>query len=257
MTDPILLVTNDDGYDAPGLQALADVLADIGNIWVVAPDRQQSASSHALTLHKPLRVNSVDSQRFTVSGTPTDCVYLGVRTILKQPPTMVVSGINHGANLGDDVSYSGTVSAALEGALMGAQAVAVSRLHGPATMSWEEAAQVAKSIIVPLLGAPMPTRSYVNINIPGIPLCDVRGVQTTVLGQRHYSQEIVTNTDPRGRPYYWIGGEEITHATIEGTDCTAVDDGWVSVTPLTARWDLTGGVGILEDVGIKGKPWSL
>jgi 5'-nucleotidase len=256
VSEPLLLVTNDDGIEAPGLEALAEGLQGLGEVHVVAPHREQSATSHSLTLHKPLRVVEHGARRHAVSGTPTDCVLLAVRELLPRRPAMVVSGINRGPNLGDDVSYSGTVSAALEGALLGIPAVALSRIGGPRAPAWPDAARIARDIVVRALDFGFPERSYLNVNIPARPLAEIRGVRLATLGVRHYSEEIVKNVDPRGRPYYWIGGEAVEYQAIPGTDCAVVGEGWVSVTPLTARWELTQQVESLRDAGFEGLRWT-
>lgn len=255
MNQPLLLVTNDDGVEAPGIRALEDALSGLGEVWTVAPEREQSATSHSLTLHKPLRMRELGPRRFAVSGTPTDAVLLAVRVVLPRRPTLVVSGINAGPNLADDVSYSGTVSAALEAALLNLPAVAVSRL-GPPAAPFEAAAEVARDLVDLAIGNPLPPRAYLNVNVPDLPLSEIRGARITRLGRRNYSEDVVRSVDPRGRPYYWIGGAEVVHEDVEGSDCNAVDAGFVSVSPLTARFDLPEEAPRLRDAGFERGPWT-
>lgn len=233
MTRPLLLLTNDDGIGARGLQALEDAVAPLGEVWVVAPERPQSAMSHALTLHKPLRVGSHGDRRYSVTGTPTDSVFLGVLHLLPRRPDLVLSGINHGPNIGFDTTYSGTVAAALEAAIMGLKGIAFSHADwkdpdfGP-SLPW------VRRIAEQALASELPERLYLNVNIPCVHGGEIHGVRLTRLGRRHWDDCIVPCTDPRGRPYYWIGGSDYTFDPIPDADTTAIDKGWVSVTPLTA-----------------------
>lgn len=228
---PVLLVTNDDGVHAAGLAALAGALDGLGEVYVLAPEREQSACSHALTLHRPLRVERMRDRWFAVNGTPSDCVNLAVLGFLSEPPVLIVSGINHGSNLGDDVTYSGTVSAAMEGTLLGVPSVAVSLVDGG---DFVQAAAVARLVATRALVEPLPARTLLNVNVPpGVP----RGVRMTRLGHRVYSEKIVEQRDPRGRTHYWIGGGEPRWEALEGTDMAVVHEGWVSVTPV--HLDLT------------------
>jgi len=229
----VILVTNDDGIHAAGLEALAAALEDLGEVYVVAPDREQSAVGHALTLHRPLRVDQLAERRLTVNGTPSDCVNLGILGLLPEVPVLVASGINHGANLGDDVTYSGTVSAAMEGALLGVASMAVS-LVDPDGSGFEGAAAVARAVAARLLVEGLPAQTLLNVNVPsGRPA----GVRMTRLGHRVYSAKAVRETDPRGRPYYWIGAGPPTWEEDQESDIAAVHNGWASVTPL--HLDLT------------------
>jgi 5'-nucleotidase len=228
---PVLLVTNDDGVHAEGLAALARALQDLGDVYVVAPEREQSTCSHALTLHRPLRATRLRDHWFAVNGTPSDCVNLGVLGFLPQPPALIASGINHGANLGDDVTYSGTVSAAMEGTLLGVPSLAVSLVDGG---DFAEAARVARLVACRVLVERLPPKTLLNINVPpGVP----RGVRVTRQGHRVYTDKVVEQRDPRGRAHYWIGGGEPRWETLDGTDMAAVDEGFVSLTPL--HLDLT------------------
>jgi 5'/3'-nucleotidase len=228
---PLLLVTNDDGVHAPGLAALADALGELGEVWVVAPEREQSACGHALTLHRPLRTHQWDERRFAVNGTPSDCVNLGVLGFLPERPVLIASGINHGSNLGDDVTYSGTVSAAMEGTLLGVPSIAVSLMEGGDVA---EAARVARQIAMRVLVEGLAPKTLLNVNVPA---GTVRGIRLTRLGHRVYSEKIVEQTDPRGRTHYWIGAGPPEWEALEGTDMGAVHEGYVAVTPL--HMDLT------------------
>jgi 5'-nucleotidase len=227
----VLLVTNDDGVHARGLAALAEALHDLGEVWILAPEREQSACGHALTLHRPLRPERLGERRFAVNGTPSDCVNLGVLGFLPAPPVLVAAGVNHGANLGDDVTYSGTVSGAMEGTLLGVPSIAVSLVDGGDV---EGAARVARLVAMRVLVEGLPAKTLLNVNVPaGGP----RGLRLTRLGHRVYKEKIVGQDDPRGRTHYWIGGGPPQWGDLEGTDMGAVHDGYVSVTPL--HLDLT------------------
>jgi len=227
----LLLVTNDDGIHAPGLAALAEALGELGDVWVVAPEREQSACGHALTLHRPIRAVPMGERRFAVNGTPSDCVNLGVLGFLPERPAVVVSGINHGGNLGDDVTYSGTVSAAMEATLLGVPAVAVSLLDGG---DLAHARAVARVVTTRVLVEGLPRKTLLNVNVP--PQAP-RGLRVTRLGHRVYSDKIVEHTDPRGRTHYWIGGGEPSWEALEGTDMAAIHEGYVAITPV--HLDLT------------------
>jgi len=226
-----ILVTNDDGIHADGLRALAKALRPLGNITVIAPDREQSAASHALTLHRPLRIKKVEDQVLSVDGTPTDCVLLGVHGFLKQKPHLVVSGINHGPNMGNDTIYSGTVAAAVEGTFLGIPSVAIS-LATWENADFEPAGNVAHELVKTFLSHGIRPGVCVNVNIPPIPRPAMKGIRVTRLGKRVYHDLIVEKTDPRGKLYYWIGGEDPTWEHDELSDFNAVSEGYVSVTPL-------------------------
>lgn len=227
----ILLVTNDDGVHAAGLAALAAGLEDLGEVWVIAPEREQSACGHALTLHRPLRAERLRERWFAANGTPSDCVNLGVLGFLPAAPALVVSGINHGPNLGDDVTYSGTVSAAMEGTLLGVPSVAVSLASGD---DFAEAARIARLIAARVLVEGLPAKTLLNVNVPaGAP----GGIRMTRLGHRVYTDKIVEQRDPRGRVHYWIGAGEPRWEALEGTDMGALHEGLVAVTPV--HLDLT------------------
>jgi len=227
-----ILVTNDDGIGADGIRALAKAMETLGNVTIMAPDREQSATSHALTLHRPLRIRKISERELSVDGTPTDAVLLGVHGFLKERPALVVSGINHGPNMGNDVLYSGTVAAASEGTFLGIPSVAISlATWGPADFG--PPARVAKALVAQLLRRGLPAKTCLNVNIPSIPFEEMKGVRVTRLGKRVYRDVIVEKTDPRGKLYYWIGGREPTWENDDSSDFTAVERGYVSVTPLT------------------------
>ena len=225
-----VLLSNDDGVHAPGLKALAAAF-DGDEVWVVAPDREQSASSHAISLHRPLRMHELAPRWYAVDGTPTDAVYMGLNLVLRgSRPDVLVSGINHGPNLGNDVLYSGTVAAAMEAALLGVNAIAVS-LATPPPHEFAEAARFAAALARHVVTNPPPAPLLLNVNVPPGP---IRGYRLARLGRRTYGNEVVEKIDPRGRKYYWIGGEGgPTNEDIPGSDCNAaLRDGLVSVTPL-------------------------
>ena len=240
---PVILVTNDDGIHAAGLSALAEALVPLGEVYVVAPDREQSAVGHALTLHRPLRVDRAGERRFSVNGTPSDCVNLGVLGLLPEPPVLVVSGINHGSNLGDDVTYSGTVSAAMEGTLLGVPSVAFSLAEGDAG-GFESARRIAELVAARVLVEGLPAKTLLNVNVPR---GEVRGIRMTRLGHRVYREKVVEEVDPRGRPYYWVGAGPPEWEQDDASDIAAVDAGCASVTPL--HLDLThfGALGRMSD----------
>ncbi len=225
-----MLLSNDDGVHADGLRALATAFEG-DEVWVVAPDREQSASSHAISLHRPLRMAEIAPRWYAVDGTPTDAVYMGLNLVLKEaPPDIVVSGVNHGPNLANDVLYSGTVAAAMEGALLGVHAIAVS-LAGRPPLAFGDAARFAAALARRVVAHRPPVPLLLNVNVPPGP---VRGYRFVRLGRRTYGREVVEKTDPRGRKYYWIGGEGgATNEDIAGSDCNvALTERLVSVTPL-------------------------
>jgi len=231
----LILLTNDDGIQSSGLQALADRLKPLGRVVVVAPDRERSAVGHALTLHAPLRAEEISPDQWAVSGTPTDAVNLGIHALLKEKPALVISGINKGGNMGDDLTYSGTVAAAMEATLMGVPAIAVSLASQRfAYDDFAAAAKVAEQIARTVLDHGLPADTFLNVNAPsGKPL----GIRLTRQGKRIYEDAVVQNRDPRGRNYYWIGAGALDFHNLEGTDFHAVHNGYVSVTPL--HLDLT------------------
>lgn len=232
-----ILVTNDDGIHAPGIRALAEALAQVGEVAVVAPDRERSAVSHALTLHHPLRAECLAPGRFSVDGTPTDCVNLGIHSLLEFHPDLVVSGINRGANLGDDVTYSGTVAAAMEATLMGIPAFAVSLACREEHADYSNAAAFAVRLAVKVLENGLPKDTFLNVNVPDLKEDLLREPLVTIQGKRRYEGTIVDKVDPRGRSYYWIGTADLDFHDIDGSDFAAISRGHISVTPL--HLDLT------------------
>ncbi len=230
-----ILLTNDDGYTSEGLQVLADSLERIAEVWVVAPNSEQSAVSHALTLDRPLHIEKLGPRRFAVDGTPTDCVTLGISSLMDgSPPDVVVSGINFGGNMGVDVHYSGTVSAAFEGVILGFPALAVSQQAGEG-FSFHVAAAQARRLTEWIIEHGLPPSTLLNVNVPvGRP----RGVRLTRLGVRRYTEGVIEQIDPRGRQIFWIGGGEPIWEPIPATDFHEVAQGYVSVTPL--QLDMTG-----------------
>jgi 5'-nucleotidase len=231
---PRILVTNDDGIYSEGLRKLADACRTIGDVVIVAPDREQSAASHALTLNRPLRVLQIQDREWIVDGTPSDCVNLALLKILKnERPDLIVSGINFGPNLGDDVTYSGTISAAFEGALLNVPSIAFSAVVGE-HFSFERCAEFAAKLIRVALEQHRDPRVILNVNFP---VREFEGVRITRLGRRVYAEGVIERLDPRGRKYYWIGGEAPVWDRDEGTDFDAVSSGYVSITPL--HLDLT------------------
>ena len=228
-----ILVTNDDGIFSEGIKVLVSALSELAEVFVVAPDREQSASGHALTLSRPLRMQKVRENWYSVDGTPTDCVNLAVLWVLKdRPPDLVCSGINFGLNVGDDVTYSGTVSATFEGTLLGIPSLAFSQEVGEG-FSFEPAARFARRLVQTLLEEKLPPDLLLNVNVPaGV----IGGVSFTRLGRRVYKQSVVEKLDPRGRKYYWIAGTPMWQRA-SGTDHEAVSSGRVSITPL--HLDLT------------------
>lgn len=226
-----ILVTNDDGIHSPALMQLRTQLSAFGRVTVVAPDRNQSATSQSLTLHRPLRIHPHGDDVYSVDGTPADCVLIAFHGMLIDRPDLVISGINHGPNMGEDVFYSGTVAAAIEGALQGVPAIAASLVTRELTDFAEPAAMVG-GIVRQVLERGLPKSLLLNLNFPFLPRQDLKGVRITRLGSRVYQDTLVKKVDPRGKDYYWIGGEDPIWKPIEGTDFHAVDQGFVSMTPM-------------------------
>jgi 5'-nucleotidase len=223
-----ILVTNDDGYRSEGIKALADALAPFGDVTIVAPTTEASAIGHALTLRRPLRLEHIGDRMYAVDGTPTDCVNIAVTQIFKGLPDLVVSGINKGWNLGDDVTYSGTVAGALEGALLGVAALAVS-LRGATEYDFSHAAQAAAAVTRAMLQDPLPARTFLNVNVPrGRP----KGYRVTVQAKRNHITSVAERHDPKNKPYYWIEEGQDDWEPHDRSDYQAVRDGYVSVTPL-------------------------
>ncbi|MCI0505569.1 MAG: 5'/3'-nucleotidase SurE [Gammaproteobacteria bacterium] len=226
-----ILLSNDDGYQAPGLKTLAKILQTIAEITVVAPDRNRSGASNSLTLDSPMRPQVMDNGFISVDGTPTDCVHLAITGLLDHEPDMVIAGINAGSNLGDDVIYSGTVAAAMEGRFLGLPAMAVS-LAGVKFQYYETAAQVAIKLVEKLQKHPLPADTILNVNVPDVPWDQVTGFEATRLGRRHKSEPVVKTVDPRGRPIYWVGPVGREEDAGSGTDFYAVNNNAVSITPI-------------------------
>ncbi len=238
-----ILLTNDDGYHAPGfavLEAIARQLSD--DIWVCAPAEEQSGAGHSLTLSRPVRVRQHGERRWSCTGTPTDSVMIAIGKLLPERPDLILSGVNRGANLGDDVTYSGTVSAAIEGALAGIPAIALSQVYAREgmgdTVPFEAAEAWGARVLAPLLATPMAPRTMVNVNFPAIPAAEVKGIRVVRQGFHDYNRgSIVEGTDPRGYTYYWFGLHGIEHSLAHDSDLEAIDDGYIAVTPL--QLDLT------------------
>lgn len=235
-----VLVTNDDGIQAAGIRALAQALTEVADVLVVAPDRQRSGTGHGVTVHKPLRVDPVNLgegiEAYRVNGTPSDCVKLGVQTILDTPPDMVFSGINAGGNLGTDVLYSGTVSGAIEGTLLGIPSAAISLVRGE-VQDYSGAAAFAVQLARRIKAYGLPEGTLLNINVPGIDPAAIKGVRVTRLGTRRYRDVFHPRTDPRGKTYYWLAGEVVELDPASDIDSAAVEQGYISITPL--RYNLT------------------
>ena len=232
----MILVTNDDGVYSPGIQVLAKRLAEIEETAIVAPDRERSAAGHSMTLHRPLLIEQLKERVYSVNGTPTDCVNIAVKGLLKEVPRLVVSGINKGPNMGDDVTYSGTVAGAIEARILGVPSFAVS-CAGRENFRFTEAAEVALQVARMILSEGESEGTLLNVNVPNLSLEEMRGTAITRLGKRIYHQMTVERVDPRGKKYYWIGGGEPEWEHGEGTDFDAIDRKMVSITPL--HLDLT------------------
>jgi 5'-nucleotidase len=243
-----ILVTNDDGYVAPGLLILKKALENIGRVAVVAPDQNWSAGGHVKTLHKPLRLDKVQladgSDAYTSSGAPSDCVALVLLGVIDFKPDVIVSGINPNSNLGNDVTYSGTVTAAMEGALSNIPSVAVSV---ESSAAYEQAAAFAAKLVPLVVEHGLPREVLLNVNVPNGP---IKGVQFTRMGTRVYNDELVARIDPRGRPYYWIGGSAPTGIPDDGTDVGALSNGYISITPIQLDMTAHKFMGTLKEWGI-------
>jgi 5'-nucleotidase len=232
-----ILISNDDGINSEGLHVLADSLRTLGEVLVVAPDREQSAASHALSLHHPLRIDEISENIYSVDGTPADCINVAVNGLFKEnKPNIIVSGINKGENLGDDITYSGTVSAAMEGTLLGIPSIAIS-LASKKDFFFDTASYYAHWVAKYVITNPLPLGTLLNVNVPNLPKDSVKGIKVTKQGKRVYGEPIVEKIDPRGRKYYWIGGNDLGFLSIEDSDLVAVSQGFVSVTPI--KLDLT------------------
>jgi len=238
-----ILLTNDDGINAPGLYVLEKIAAQLSDdIWICAPSEEQSGAGHSLTLNRPVRLRQHAERRFSVSGTPTDAVTMALKKVLPGAPDLILSGVNRGANLGDDVTYSGTVSAALEGALAGVRSIALSQVYQREGLgddvSFSAAEEWGAKVIAPLLEVPFASRTLVNVNFPAVSARDVRGIRVVRQGFHDYARgSLVEGTDPRGFKYYWFGLHGIEHTSGHDTDLEAVAENYIAVTPL--HLDLT------------------
>ena len=241
-----ILLSNDDGYFAPGIDHLARALADLGEITVVAPERDRSGASNSLTLDRPLSLRRTANGFYHVNGTPTDCVHLAVTGMLDTLPDMVVSGINHGANMGDDTIYSGTVAAATEGYLLGVPAIAMS-LVGKSGTHFATAAHVAHQLVQRYLANPVKEPMLLNVNVPDIPLAELKGIKVTRLGRRHKAEPVVKATTPRGETGYWVGAAGEAADAGEGTDFHAVASNYASVTPLQIDLTHSAQLALIQD----------
>ncbi len=230
-----VLLTNDDGIEARGLKLLHKIVRSLcRDVWVVAPELEQSGASHSLTLHRPLRVRRLGPRRFAVDGTPTDCVLLALKNLISDKrPTLVISGINGGANLGDDVTYSGTVAAAMEATLLGVPAIALSMtFRDRGKIQWATAERHAPEVIRRLVAQPWPKNTLINVNFPDLPPAEVKGITVARQGRHKIGDQLMERTDPRGRPYYWIGPLRETADGVAGTDITEITRGRITLTPI-------------------------
>ena len=248
-----ILLTNDDGINAPGLKVLEEIARQFSDdIWICAPSEEQSGAGHSLTLTRPVRLHKHGERRFAVSGTPTDAVMMALRTVMPDAPDIILSGVNRGANLADDITYSGTVSAAIEGALAGIRSIAFSQVYAREGMGDEvpfgAALEWGPKVLAPLIDAPMADRTLINVNFPARAPEDVKGIRVVRQGFHDYSRgTIVEGRDPRGYRYFWFGLDQIEHTLDHGTDLEAIEEGYVAVTPL--QLDLThySTIGILAE----------
>lgn len=238
-----ILISNDDGVHSEGIKALARAMKGLGDVFVVAPDRERSASSHSLTLYHPLRVEEISKNWYAVDGTPTDCVNLAINGILKEKPDLVIAGINKGPNLGDDITYSGTVSVAMEGTLLGAPSIAMS-VTAKSDFNFKPAAEFARVLASFVLKNSLPKDTLLNVNVPNVEPEKIKGYRITKQGKRVYGDAVVEKVDPRGRKYYWIGGDDLGFLHSKDSDFQAVSEGYISVTPI--HLDLTNHASLIE-----------
>jgi len=235
---PIILVTNDDGVNSQGIKTLTNAMLSLGDVYVIAPEREQSAVAHALTLHRPLRFDKLKKNVYSINGTPTDCVIIGVNKILPRRPDIIVSGINNGGNLGDDITYSGTVAAAIEGTFLGIHSIAISLVRDPSSKKgavFRESARFARRLADIVLNNGLPSDTFLNVNVPNV--LKIKGIKLTRQGKRRYDNSVQEMLDPRGRQHYWIGGGTPIGHGGEDTDFDAIQNGFISVTPI--HLDLT------------------
>lgn len=238
MSKKVILITNDDGINSPGLWALWECLSRKWTTYIVAPDREQSASSHSVTLSRPLRITKVRARVYAVDGTPSDCVHLAVNGFLRKKPDIVVSGINIGENLGDDITYSGTVAAAMEGTLLGIPSIAIS-LAGRKDLNFSPAVKVSEKLIQFILKKGLPRDILLNVNVPNVKdEKEIKGIMVTRKGKRFYNEQIIRRKDPRGKWYYWIGGDNTgNEIPLDNSDVLAIKENYISITPINV--DLT------------------
>lgn len=231
-----ILVTNDDGINAPGLEVLEKIARSLSDdVWVVAPETEQSGAGHSLTLHVPVRVRKISEKKFAVLGTPTDCVLTALKVIIPKKPkvTLILSGVNRGSNVGDDVTYSGTIAAAMEGAILGVPSIALSQfIEDIDDVKWDVAAKHAPEVIRTLLEKPWPRESLININFPNLPPSKVKGVKVCAQGKRVMNVKLSERVDPKGRPYYWLGGERDNTPEKKDVDLDFLARGYITVTPI-------------------------
>jgi 5'-nucleotidase len=245
-----ILLTNDDGIHAPGLELLEEIARELSDdVWVCAPSEENSGAGHSLTLHSPVRLREHGRQRFSVTGTPTDAVNLALRKMFaERMPDLIISGINNGENLADDITYSGTISAAMEGALAGIPAVAMSQAMRDGGHGFAAAQAWAAKVLAPLLDLQMAKRTVINVNFPALPADRVKGIRVVRQGFHDYARgSLVEGVDPRGRPYYWFGLEDVEHTLDHGTDLEAVGEGYISVTPLQVDLTHHASIGTLAE----------
>ena len=245
-----ILLTNDDGIHAPGLELLEAIARELSDdVWVCAPAEENSGAGHSLTLHSPVRLREHGNQRFSVTGTPTDAVNLALRKMFaERMPDLIISGINNGENLADDITYSGTISAAMEGALAGIPAVAMSQAMRDGGHGFAAARTWAAKVLAPLLDLQMARRTVINVNFPALPADEVKGIRVVRQGFHDYARgSLVEGVDPRGRPYYWFGLEDVEHTLDHGTDLEAVGDGYIAVTPLQVDLTHHAAIGALAE----------
>ena len=226
------LISNDDGITARGIEVLSRRMSELGKVTIVAPDQDRSGASNSLTLDSPVRIREIDERMFRVTGTPTDCVHIALTGLLESDPDMVVSGINAGANLGDDVIYSGTVAAAMEGRFLGFPAIAVSLVFNDKPRYFETAAEAITLLVQRLREDPLPADTILNVNVPDLAWSEIGGFEVTRLGHRHRAEPTIRELDPRGRPMYWIGPAGAEQDAGPGTDFDAIRRGFISVTPI-------------------------
>ena len=235
-----VLISNDDGINAPGLKLLENILTNmVGEVWIVSPESEQSATSHSLTLRRPLRIRKISKFRYAVDGTPTDSVLIGVNELMKEaPPDLMLSGINRGANVGEDVTYSGTVAAAMEATLLGVPSIALSQVFTDGhSVKWATARNWAPKVLRMLCEEPLPSGVLINVNFPDVAASKVCGIEFTSQGCRKIGSDLVSGVDPRGEPYHWIGAQRRQERYRAGSDLEAIQRGVISVTPLSM--DLT------------------